>query len=243
MSDDTGYTPIDWNAAAARQHRYNMELLLAAVGDLSVLDERERRFLSGVAFNGARELASIMRKLHNATDRQCTSALAGTATDLLSQYALSVACADRPCIRCGDTSAPRLTEVRDVNGILLLSGRCRDCEYPTDELSWPASVPRTVKELLLRAQLLVLAADEADGSVPAVVDDLLQLLREATGNCRLWTFFVDEPGRLPRLHGPYTDHAVADQRAEQWETEHPDAAIAVYPVHLPAYAAGEHRTS
>jgi hypothetical protein len=242
MVDDTGYTPIDWHAAAARQHRHNMQLLLTAVGDTDILDDEEQRFLSSVAFNGGTpELASIMHKLQN-PGRQPTADLAGTATDPLSHYALSVVWAGRSCIRCGDTSAPRLTEVRDVDGIPLLYGRCRDCEYPTDERSWPAAVPRTIEELLLRVQLLTLAADESD-RVPAVLDDLLRLLREATESGRLWTILVDEPGRLPRLHGLYTDHAVADQRAEQWETEHPDAAIAVYPVHLPAHAAGDDRTS
>jgi hypothetical protein len=39
MSDDAGYTPINWHAAAARQHRHNMDPLLATVGDPSVLDE------------------------------------------------------------------------------------------------------------------------------------------------------------------------------------------------------------
>jgi len=242
MSDDTAYTPIDWHAAAARQHRHNMQLLLAAVGATDILDDEERRFLSSVAFNGGtRELASLLHKLQN-PGGQPTAALAGTAADLLSQYALSVAWACRSCSRCGDASAPRLTEVRDVDGIPLEHGRCRVCEHPTDERSWPAAVPRTIEELLLPVQLLTLATEESD-RVPAVLDDLLRLLREVTAAGRLWTIFVDEPGRLPRLHGLYTDHAVADQRAEQWETEHPDAAIAVYPVHLPAYAAGEHRTS
>jgi hypothetical protein len=242
MSDDNGYAPIDWHAAAARQHRHNMQLLLTAVGDTDVLDDEERHFLSSVAFNGGtRELASIMHKLQN-PGRQPTAALADTATDLLSQYALTVACYGRSCVRCGDASAPRLTEVRDVDGVAMLYGRCGDCEYRTDERSWPAAVPRTIEELLLRVQLLMLAADDSD-SVPAVLDDLLRLLRAATAAGRLWTIFVDEPGLLPRLHGLYTDHAVADQRAEQWETEHPDAAIAVYPVHLPAYAAGAHLTS
>jgi len=39
------------------------QLLLAAVGDTDALDERERRFLCSVAFNGgSAELASIIRK-------------------------------------------------------------------------------------------------------------------------------------------------------------------------------------
>jgi hypothetical protein len=57
-----------------------------------------------------------------------------------------------------------------------LYGRCGDCEYRTDERSWPAAVPRTIDELLLRVQLVMLAADESD-RLPAVLDDLLQLLR------------------------------------------------------------------
>jgi hypothetical protein len=76
MSDDTGSAPIDWHAAAARQHRHNMQLPLTTVGDTDILDDKERSVLFSVAFNGGtRGLASIMHKLQS-PGRQSTAALA-----------------------------------------------------------------------------------------------------------------------------------------------------------------------
>jgi hypothetical protein len=66
MTDPNPSGEIDWAAAARRVHQRNVQTLHDAMGDPSLLDERERAFLSRVAYHGGTaELASILHKLRD----------------------------------------------------------------------------------------------------------------------------------------------------------------------------------
>ena len=66
MTDPNPTGEIDWAAAARRVHQRDVQTLHDAVGDPGRLDERERAFLSRVAYDGGTaELASILHKLRD----------------------------------------------------------------------------------------------------------------------------------------------------------------------------------
>lgn len=99
MTDPNPTGEIDWAAAARRIQQHYVQTLHDAVGDLGRLDERERAFLSRVAYDGGTaELASILQKLrdqtqptpapatssdHRPTPDRLTQMLAELATDPL----------------------------------------------------------------------------------------------------------------------------------------------------------------